>query len=103
MLDSRVRTLGVQGIFMQSNLAWKCSYFIDLPVEALHKTVLDIKRHMPCMAYTRIPNKPHSGQLPSSDKLSIIDMAFYSLNLPYFLPKCGCPCLDRICPFLFNL
>ena len=63
-------------------------------------------------------------------------MAFYSLNLQYFLPKCGCgivsksnhvvggrgalascppaetlfgecvrtpTCLDRVCPFLFNL
>ena len=43
MPDSRAGVLGVPGIFMQSDLAWKCSYFIDLLVGALHKTVLTIR------------------------------------------------------------
>ena len=43
ILDSRVGILDVAGIFMQSDLAWKCSYFIGLLVEALHKTVLVIR------------------------------------------------------------
>jgi hypothetical protein len=43
MPDSRAGVLGVAGIFMQSDLAWKCSHFIDLLVEALHKTVLTIR------------------------------------------------------------
>jgi hypothetical protein len=34
MPDPRAGVLGVPGIFMQSDLAWKCSYFIDLLVEA---------------------------------------------------------------------
>ena len=42
MPDSRAGVLGVPGIFMQSDLAWKCSYFIDLLVGALHKTILTI-------------------------------------------------------------
>ena len=43
MSNSRGGVLGIPGIFMQSDLAWKFSYFIDLLVEALHKTVLTIR------------------------------------------------------------
>ena len=43
MPDSRAGDLGVPGIFMQSDLAWKCSYFIDLLIEALYKNALVIR------------------------------------------------------------